>query len=88
MKIAYEVRSGELAVNDHRVKVPLVNGKLQLTIISRLRRLGDLRRRRACVHPDGDHPNARIDPCPSPRNGDVKVESLVVHELLLAWKGK
>lgn len=89
VKIAYEVRSGELAVNDHRVKVPLVNGKLQLTIYCdrvgmEIFAGGGLVYIPMPIVPNDADRSVSFTPC----IGDVKVESLVVHELRSAWKGK
>lgn len=89
VKIAYEARSGELAVNDHRVRVPLRNGKLELTIYCdrvgmEVFAAGGLVYIPMAIIPNAEARSASIGAL----NGEVKVESLIVHELRSAWKGK
>ncbi|MCC6230615.1 MAG: GH32 C-terminal domain-containing protein [Phycisphaerales bacterium] len=89
VKIAYEAKPGELVVNDHHVKVPLVNGKLELTIYCdrvgvEVFAAGGLVYIPMAIIPNAEDRSASI----SALNGEVKVDSLVVHELRSAWKGK
>lgn len=89
VKIAYETKAGELVVGDHRVKVPLVNGKLRLTIycdrvgIEIFAAGGRVYVPMALI-PSAEDRSASI----AAMDGEVKIDSLVVHELRSAWKGK
>ncbi len=87
VKVVYEVKSGEMVVNDHRTNVPLVNGKLQLTIYCdrvgvEVFAAGGLVYVPMAIIPNANDRSVSI----AALNGDVKVESLVVHELRSAWR--
>lgn len=89
-QIDYVAGTNELVIERrHRVKVPLVNGKLQLTIYCdrvglEIFAAGGLVYIPMAIVPNDADRSVSFTPC----NGDVKVESLVVHELRSAWKGK
>lgn len=89
VKIVYEIKSGELAVNDHRVKVPLVNDKLQLTIYCdrvgmEIFAAGGLVYIPMAIIPKTDDRSVSI----AAINDPIEIGSLGVQELRSAWKGK
>ncbi|MFO0834882.1 MAG: glycoside hydrolase family 32 protein [Phycisphaerales bacterium] len=89
-QIDYFAGTNELHVKgQNRVKVPLVNGKLQLTIYCdrvgmEIFAAGGLVYIPMALIPNAEDRSVSI----AALNGEVKINSLVVHELRSAWKGK
>lgn len=89
VKVVYEVRSGDLVVNDQRTKVPLVEGELRLTIFCdrvgvEVFAAGGLVYIPMAIIPSAGDRSASI----MALGGEVKVNALAVHELRSAWTGK